>query len=309
MRRRLPGWAWYWLLRATTYLDSPLDPAPLERIASEPVARLRDAEFLSHDLLPAMGLTSLTSGLLYPPRLHRWTGRGVQPIQFPIQLGPYLAEVAGAGVQSYLEVGVEHGGTFAITVEILRRFGLRRAIAVDLGPTPLLFRRWSCPEVEFVAVDRHTSKFMEMLREQGPFDLAMIDGDHTEAGVRADFHAVRPHARMLAFHDISEPGFPDVGRVWNSIRAEHADEYDFHEFTAQYDDSEMPPPQSSESGSRFGEMDGLGRLLSAHEVHRRRYALSRTASARDAFSRSQPRSLARRGRRCCPPSVGRCPGL
>jgi methyltransferase family protein len=233
IRRRTPGWAWYRLQLATSYLEAPLDPTPLRRIESEPLDRLRDPEVLSEDLLPEMGLTSLHEEL-FPPRLRSRMGQGVQSIQFPSQLGPYLATVADAGVVSYLEVGVEHGGTFAITVEFLRRFGLRRALAVDLGPTPLLFRRWKRPEVSFAAMNSHSPAFAALLRDQGPFDLALIDGDHSEEGVRQDFETVRPHARMLALHDIVEEAHAGVGRVWSAIREEYADEYEFREFTAQY---------------------------------------------------------------------------
>jgi hypothetical protein len=182
-----------------------------------------------------MGFTSHAAPDLFPTHLHPYVGRGVQSIQYPNQFGPYLAAMTQADVHSYLEVGVEHGGTFAITVEVLRRFGLRYALAVDIGPTPLLLRRWNRPEVAFVSVNSHSPAFIDLLRERGPFDLAFIDGDHSEEGVRADFEVVRLHARMLAFHDIVQSyGFAGVGRVWRSIRKEHADEYEFREYTAQY---------------------------------------------------------------------------
>jgi cephalosporin hydroxylase len=223
-----------------TYLPRPLDASPLERIRSERLALLRDRDYLSNDLLPAMGVTNVAAPHLFPPELAHRVGRGLQPIQLPIQFGAYLTAVADQHVHSYLEIGVEHGGAFAITVEYLRRFGLRRALAVDLGPTPLLFRKWSRPEVTFVAVDSHSAAFGEVLREHGPFDLALIDGDHEEAGVWADFEAVRPHARILAFHDIVEAGFPDVGRVWRAVKDGYADEYSFHEFTEQYPDAPFP---------------------------------------------------------------------
>jgi hypothetical protein len=223
-------------VRATTYLDGPLDPAPLRRISEVPIEQLRDPEYLSEELLPEMGLTSLDPGF-FPPQLHPRMGRGVQPLQSPRQLGPYLSTVAGEEVRSYLEVGVEHGGTFAITVEFLRRFGLERALAVDLGPTPLLLQKWKPSEVTFAAADSHSRGFRRLLAAHDPFDLAFIDGDHSEAGLWADFEAVRPHARMLAFHDIVEPNFPDVGRVWRRLRAAYADVYEFHDFVAQYEDT------------------------------------------------------------------------
>jgi hypothetical protein len=243
VRRRIPGWAWYRWQRATSYLQAPPDPAPLARIASEPAERLRDADFLTAELLPGLGLTSHGAPTLFPAHLQPYVGTGVQSIQYPNQFGPYLAALCRARVESYLEVGVEHGGTFAITVEVLRRFGLRRAVAVDLGPTPLLMGRWSRPEAEFVAVDSHSGAFRRLLAARGPFDLALIDGDHSEAGVRRDFEAVRGHARILAFHDIVQDGFPGVGTVWREVRRDHADEYRFEEFTAQY--PELP-------GTRLG---------------------------------------------------------
>ena len=233
--RRVPDAVWWPLQRATRFRHAPLDAAPLARIASAPLDRLADPDFLTHEILPAMGLT--TWGALepvFPRHLRSRVGRGVQAIQFPNQFGPYLAAMTQAGVTSYVEIGVDRGGTFAITVEVLRRFGLRRALAVDVFVPPIL-EQWSRPEVEFVQLDSRSPAFADLLRERAPIDLALIDGDHLEDGVRSDFDALRPHARMLAFHDIvQEYGWPGVGRVWGSIREEYSDGYEFTEFVADY---------------------------------------------------------------------------
>jgi len=230
----LPDRAWCQLQRRVGYGFAPVNPAPLARIASEPLERLSDSVFLTDDLLPAMGLTAHAAPEFFPAHLLRRVGRGVQSAQFPIQFAPYLATMTRAGVRSYLELGVDRGGTFAITVELLRRFGLERAVAVDLERPPIL-ERWSRPEVTFAQVDSHTPAFGELVRVHAPIDLAFIDGDHSEDGVRRDFEALRPYSRMLAFHDIiQEYGFPGVGRVWRSIKEEHSDEYEFSEFTKYY---------------------------------------------------------------------------
>lgn len=236
MYRRMPDPLWAKLHRADGYGPAPLDVTPLRRIESEPLERLRDADYLTNELLPAMGLSTHAAPTLFPTHLHGRVGRGVQAIQFPNQLGPYLAMLTGAGVKTYLELGVERGGTFAITVEVLRRFGLDRAIAVDLN-RPLILDQWHRPEVEFHQLDSFSEPFAELVRERGPFDLALIDADHSEAAVRNDFEVLRPHARMLAFHDITQEDWcPDVGLVWRDIVSRHAGEYDFHEFTAYYPD-------------------------------------------------------------------------
>jgi Methyltransferase domain len=217
-----------------SYRDAPLDANPLARIATEPLHRLSDPHHLTHELLPALGLTTHAAPDLFPAHLNASVGRGVQSIQFPNQFGPYLAAMTNAGIESYLEVGVEQGGTFAITVEVLRRFGLRQAIAVDLTP-PAILDQWRRPEVSFVQVDSHSTAFAELVRQHAPIDLALIDGDHSEEGVRSDFEMLRPFSRILAFHDIAqEYGFPGVGRVWRSLKETCTDEYEFQEFTDQY---------------------------------------------------------------------------
>jgi hypothetical protein len=233
IRPHLPGWVWERALKASGHLRHPIDATPLQTISTLPADRVTDREYLEKHFLPAMGLSD-HGPFLFPPELAPYLGVGVQHYQLPVQFAPYLAEIARHQVASYLEIGVEHGGTFAITVELLRRLGPVRGIAVDLGPTPLALRRWQPPATHFVAIDSQTPDFRRRLAEWGPFDLAFIDGDHVAPAVRHDLESVRPHARMIAVHDITEPNFPGVTQVWNEFRAEFADQYDFHEFTDHY---------------------------------------------------------------------------
>ena len=235
VRRALPSWAWYAFMRASGYLPTPIDDSPLELIEREEPARLTDGDHLARDVLPRMGLNG-TSPELFPASLAPHLGRGTHHFQLPIQFGPYLAEAARRGVESYLEIGVEHGGTFAITVEVMRRFRpLRAAVAVDLGPEPRLISRFGRkrPEVDFVAVNSGSDDFRRLVHDRGPFDLVLIDGDHSEEGCRRDFETVRNHTRMVAFHDVNEPHYPGVRKVWESLS--EAD-YEKLEFTAQYNE-------------------------------------------------------------------------
>jgi hypothetical protein len=91
------------------------------------------------------------------------------------------------------------------------------------------------PEARFAVVDSGTEHFRALLRQEGPFDLALIDGDHSEQAVRRDWESIRPHARVVAFHDIVDSLSPGVATVWAEVREHHGREYDFHEFTRQYD--------------------------------------------------------------------------
>lgn len=236
------------MLSRSGYLRAPVDPAPLARLEREPLERLRDPEHLAGELLPAMGLSGHAPEV-FPAELQHAVGRGVQHFQLPIQFGPYLADISGESIESYLEIGVEYGGTFAVTVEVLRRFTpLRQAVAVDFGPIPSLLdeHRRTRPEVAFVAIDSQSPGFRDFVEQRGPWDLVFIDGDHSEDGCRHDFESVHGKARMIAFHDIAEPGFPGVARVWQWVREHYGDEYDFREYVDQY------PAVERAQGPHFG---------------------------------------------------------
>ena len=53
-----------------------------------------------------------------------------------------------------------------------------------------------------IRAESSSPKVARHLAEHGPFDLVLIDGDHSEEGVRRDLELVRPHARAIALHDI-----------------------------------------------------------------------------------------------------------
>jgi len=57
-----------------------------------------------------------------PDELYQFCGRGLHYWQYPNQFSKYLVRLSQFKVESYLEIGVRHGGTFVITVEYLSRF-------------------------------------------------------------------------------------------------------------------------------------------------------------------------------------------
>jgi Methyltransferase domain len=172
----------------------------------------------------------------FPAHLHPYCGQGLRLWQLPDQFAPYLIEIARRGVRRYLEIGVRHGGSFAATVEYLARVGeLEEAVAVDIDAVPsLLPYPVEQPSVRLMQADTMTDAFAAWVGRHPGFDLAFVDGLHSYEGCRKDFETVRPKARMIALHDITNHIEPEVGRVWTDLRREYADEYDFLEFTAQY---------------------------------------------------------------------------
>jgi cephalosporin hydroxylase len=214
-----------------------IDLSRLELIRRASMTELRDQGFVENELLPALGLSG-DAAELYPKQLRPYTGSGLHHWQYPSQFSKYLVLLSEQSIGSYLEIGVQHGGTFAITVEYLQRFHpLRAAYAVDVNRVPSL-KTYAArnPAVHVLREDSSSTRFVELVRSRGPFDLVFIDGDHSEAACRRDFEAVVDHASLIAFHDIVDVGWPGVASVWNAVKREYGSRFRFEEFTDQYEE-------------------------------------------------------------------------
>lgn len=129
------------------------------------------------------------------------------------------------GIISYLEIGARSGDTFW---EIVRSMPIgSRAVAVDLpgstwGYTGSDVALISCIEdlralgydVQLILGDSHDPKVADQVKALGPFDAALIDGDHSLAGVTQDWHDHGPLCQVVAFHDLAWKRPP----TWNGAR-------------------------------------------------------------------------------------------
>jgi cephalosporin hydroxylase len=213
----------------------PLDLGRIELIRRAEMRQLRDAAWLEHELIPQLGLNDDLPHL-FPSELQPALGRGLRAWQWPNQLAPYLAELSKHRISRYIEIGVQHGGTFLATVEYLRRFhGVSDAVAVDVMNVTGV-RRYAAATsgVRFLRASSQGRRFRRLIRSGGRWDLVLIDGDHAEAAVRQDFETVRHHAELIAFHDIVDSYSPGVIKVWNEVKEQVKGEFAVHEFTAQY---------------------------------------------------------------------------
>lgn len=154
------------------------------------------------------------------------------------ELRLYVDLVRDRGVRSYLEVGAKFGGTFRRVGNALPKGS--RLVAVDLpGGT----RAWKESEASLthhvlelyhhgydarvIWGDSTDAKVIEQVKAFAPFDLVLIDANHTLPYVRKDWINYGPMGRMVAFHDIAwrrKAGFDgtpiDVPEFWNSIKNE-----------------------------------------------------------------------------------------
>lgn len=211
-----------------------IDLSPLASVDTWPEAELDDPAALEERLWE-LGVNEEIAHVL-PPERRGSTGSGLRFTQFPNQFAPYLVAAGRLRVRSYLEIGVDHGGTFLITTAYLSRLApLDRAAAVDRFEVPALRSRVApAATTDVLRADSTSRRVADYVAERGPFDLVLIDGDHSEEGVRRDLELVRPHARAIALHDIVGANTPGVRAVWDWIRTDLADAYELHEFTAQY---------------------------------------------------------------------------
>lgn len=140
--------------------------------------------------------------------------------QTPAQIAEALVYLSDFKITSYLEVGVFQGGNFLFTSEYLRRFnpGIQ-CLGVD--PTEYLN-----PEIRAIIEGEIFLSFKSMnsdkLAGRG-YDLVMLDGDHTAAGVKKDWENVGKHAKICMLHDIQGPICPDVVAFWKALKAERPD--------------------------------------------------------------------------------------
>jgi predicted O-methyltransferase YrrM len=136
--------------------------------------------------------------------------------------------------RTILELGTARGGTLLVWAHLASE----RVITCDLEIPRYrhdLYRRYPPPgsrcRIELLEGDSHDPSFQARVRAAlagVPVDFLFIDGDHTEAGVSADWRDYRGLVRpggLVAFHDIVENQpfeSTQVHRLWSRICAENA---------------------------------------------------------------------------------------
>jgi len=173
-----------------------------------------------------------------PDILRPKTFSGRRASQHVDEIGPLIQLLQAEGVCTYLEIGARHGDTFHDVMLALPKGS--RGLAVDL-PGGSWGKESSRHALNAAVADLQnrgidarclfgdsaSAEVIEAIRKQGPFDAALIDGDHRYAGVKADWLTYGPMARIVAFHDIAGDGQAwsdmqvEVPRLWREIRDQH----------------------------------------------------------------------------------------
>ncbi|MFS2047563.1 hypothetical protein ACEN9J_03145 [Variovorax sp. Varisp41] len=169
--------------------------------------------------------------------LKTFSGRRASQDEF--ELRSFIALLLEHGVTRYGEIGSREGDTFhevmsslpagAVGVACDLPGGLwgksttgrkLQAAVSDLGRLGY--------EASTLLGDSTDADVIRSVAALGPFDAILIDGDHTYAGVKADWENYRGLARLIAFHDIAGEGQAEkvqgrpveVHRLWNEIKSQ-----------------------------------------------------------------------------------------
>lgn len=169
------------------------------------------------------------------------TFSGRQPSQKESEINSLVQFAHERGVKKYLEIGARHGDTFHYMLTRLNALGTQcSGLALDLPGAA-----WGQPDsvaalrrcikdlssrgfaASMLLRDSHDEVTIEMVRQRGPYDLVLIDGDHRFGPVMQDFRDYSPMARFVAFHDIAGVNehtrtiqrFPvEVPRAWAELK-------------------------------------------------------------------------------------------
>lgn len=205
------------------------------------IEQLTDPGYLENHLILKLGLNNEI--LNEQPREltpYYGTGHQLKIWQYPNQFSKYLVFLSQYAhhINSYMEIGCRHGGTFVTHCEYLRKLNpaFKVAVAVDLIECPALLQQYCAfnASAEFHQGNSTSKEFAHYL--EGKFyDVIFIDGDHSFEGVSADALLTRDISNIQVFHDITSDACPGVGKYWRSMKNTESKTYNFYEFTDQYD--------------------------------------------------------------------------
>jgi predicted O-methyltransferase YrrM len=162
------------------------------------------------------------------------TRSGKPPAQRAGELRAFLAMLIAANVRTYLEIGARFGDTLAEVAEALPAGATLVVVDMPGGPwgfsdsAATLLEAKAAAErcghtVHVILGDSRAPETIAQVQAIAPrFDAVFIDGDHAEAGVRADWETYGAMGRLIAFHDVApnaENTRIEVPKVWRELAA------------------------------------------------------------------------------------------
>lgn len=148
--------------------------------------------------------------------------------QVPEEYGRFLFWLKAQGIKSWLEIGIGKGYSFILN---FLTASVEKADAVDI----CLFDTADNIKVKLEQNNTGESiRFFTMTSEEyfknnnDHYDGIMVDGDHSEEGVRHDFEKAKERLNpggFIVLHDINSGACPGVVKLWSEIKNERCIEF------------------------------------------------------------------------------------
>lgn len=176
--------------------------------------------------------------------LKTYSGRRASQNEF--ELTSFISLLKDKGVTKYLEIGARHGDTFHSVMTSLP-IGAH-GIAVDLpggmwGASSSVHALQKAADelrargyhITVIIGDSTDTNIVDRISMIGPYDAALIDGDHRYEGVKKDWDNYSSLAPIVALHDIVgydqrekvENNLVEVPRLWGEIKSSHPNTVEF----------------------------------------------------------------------------------
>lgn len=183
---------------------------------------------LLHSLLTGAGFKTWDGVIShYYPKIFKKES-GIFLSQYPNQFASYLLKIKQLNIpiKSYVEFGVDYGGSLIITTEFLKKFyPLEKIVAVDKIPMKNVLNIYSKTQpITYIQSDTKDA----VLEEE--YDLGFIDADHSYESAKNDYLILKDRCKLLALHDACNADLPGVIRLWEEIK----NQYESYEFFQQY---------------------------------------------------------------------------
>lgn len=164
---------------------------------------------------------------------------GLRTWQEPKQFGDLLhflhEYLSNNQINSYLEIGSRHGGTFIWIDSMLRAFNSNiNSYAVDIaiyGETLKAYQEYT-NNINFIKADSTDPVLWTKL--PNTIDMILVDGNHAYEYALADYYnSLYKKPKLILFHDINNETCPGIIRLWKEIIEHKTKNIDYYEFITE----------------------------------------------------------------------------
>lgn len=161
------------------------------------------------------------------PELTRGISGRMWPQHVP-EVEKFAALLKEKGVKKYLEIGCRYGDTWSYVMSVLGENATGVALdwpgvdGYESDGLGVLKKTVETYGGKLVIGNSREQKIIDIVRELGPYDAILIDGDHSYDGVLADWLNYGDMAPIVVFHDVVNPGEGiGVPKLWAELAPDH----------------------------------------------------------------------------------------